>query len=127
MDPVTLIVVALTAGAAAGVKDVASAVVTDAYANLKALARKALASRRDGELVLARHDDDPQLWAAVLLKRELTEVRAGENRDLVAAAEKVLQLVDERDRHGAKYVVDVADSQGVMVGDRNFQSNTFSD
>jgi hypothetical protein len=37
MDPVTLIVAALVAAAAAGGKDVASAAVKDAYAELKRL------------------------------------------------------------------------------------------
>src|ERR1035441_7866321 len=37
MDPITLIVTALAAGAASGVSDTASSAVTDAYANLRAL------------------------------------------------------------------------------------------
>lgn len=62
MDPVTLIVTALAAGAALGLKDTASGVVKDAYASLKTLAKKRLADRRDGELVLARHEEAPEMW-----------------------------------------------------------------
>ena len=43
MDPITLIVTALAAGAALGVKDAASSAVKDAYAGLKALVSKRLA------------------------------------------------------------------------------------
>jgi hypothetical protein len=45
MDPITLIVTALAAGAALGVTDTASAMVKDAYAGLKALVRKRLGGR----------------------------------------------------------------------------------
>ena len=51
MDPITLIVTALAAGAALGVQDTASAMVKDAYAGLKALVKKTAwrrAGRRDG-------------------------------------------------------------------------------
>ena len=46
MDPVTLILTALAAGAALGVKDTASAAVKDAYEGLKALVKKRFAGRR---------------------------------------------------------------------------------
>lgn len=40
MDPVSLVVTALAAGAAIGLKDTASAAVTDAYENLKVLVKR---------------------------------------------------------------------------------------
>ncbi len=45
MDPVTLIVTALAAGAASALQDGASAAVKDAYARLKALVKKRFADR----------------------------------------------------------------------------------
>ena len=62
MDPVTLIVTALAAGAVLGLKDVTSAAVKDAYAGLKALVKKRFAGRPKGELVLAEHETAPQTW-----------------------------------------------------------------
>jgi hypothetical protein len=53
MDPVTLIVTALAAGAAPALQDGASAAVKDANARLKALVTKRFANRPKGELVLA--------------------------------------------------------------------------
>jgi hypothetical protein len=44
MDPITLIVTALAAGAALGVTDTASAIVKDAYAGPKAQVKKRLAA-----------------------------------------------------------------------------------
>ena len=48
MDPITLIVTALAAGAASALQDGASAVVKDAYARLKALVSKRFACRPRG-------------------------------------------------------------------------------
>ena len=45
MDPVTLIVTALAAGAVFGLKDTASAAVKDAYAGLKALVKRRFVGR----------------------------------------------------------------------------------
>jgi hypothetical protein len=58
MDPITLIVTVLAAGAALGITDSASSAVKDAYTGLKALLRKRLAGRPD-EVVLARHEQAP--------------------------------------------------------------------
>jgi hypothetical protein len=67
MDPITLIVTALAAGAALGVKDTASAAVGDAYAGLKALVKRRLGGGPDAELVLGRHERAPETWQAPLM------------------------------------------------------------
>jgi hypothetical protein len=66
MDPITLIVTALAAGAALGVKDAASTAVKDGYNGLKALVKKRFAGRPDAELVLARYETAPDTWQAPL-------------------------------------------------------------
>ena len=66
MDPVTLIVTALAAGAGVGMKDTASAAVTDAYTGLKALVKRRFAGHPDSELVLTRHEEAPQAWEGPL-------------------------------------------------------------
>lgn len=124
MDPVTLIVTALAAGAALGLKDTASAAVKDAYGSLKALVTRRLAARRDGELVLARHEEAPQAWKGPLVA-ELTTVGAANDAGLVAAAQALMSLVDETGSRAGKYAVQVQGSQGVQVGDHNTQRNIF--
>ena len=120
MEPVTLIVTALAAGAAAGMKDTASAAVKDAYRSLKALVARRLAGRRDAELVLARHEGAPQAWEG-----PLTAVGAAEDANLVAAAQALMSLVDGAGSLAGKYAVQVRDSRGVQVGDHNIQHNRF--
>jgi hypothetical protein len=124
MDPVTLIVTALAAGAASALQDGASAAVKDAYARVKALVMRRFANRPKGELVLAEHESAPQVWEAPLAA-ELSAAGAGGDADLVAAAQALMSLVDAAGSRSGKYVVAVSGSQGVQVGDRNTQTNTF--
>ena len=124
MDPITLIVTALAAGAALGVKDTASTAIKDAYAGLKALVRKRLAGRPDGELVLARHEQAPEKWQAPLMD-ELDQAGAGQDAGLLAAAEALMRLADETGARTGKYTVDVRGAQGVQIGDGSTQHNVF--
>ena len=79
MDPITLIVTALVAGAALGAQDTVSAMVKDAYVGLKALARKRLGGGPGAELVLAKHEQDPETWQAPLVA-ELAKTGADGDR-----------------------------------------------
>ena len=122
MDPITLIVTALAAGAALGVKDTASAMVTDAYAGVKALVKKRLGEGPGAELVLARHEQAPETWQAPLMA-ELAETGADGDRDLIAAAQALLDLVGEAEGRAGKYTADARGAQGVPIGDHNRQDN----
>jgi hypothetical protein len=128
MDPVTLIVTALAAGASAGaieaLKDDVRDAAKRAYAKLRELAKKRVAGRPDGELALERHERAPQRWESVLAG-ELTEAGAASDADLVAAANALMELMDGDGARGGKYNVTIRNSQGVQVGDRNIQVNTF--
>jgi hypothetical protein len=124
MDPVTLILTALGAGAALGVKETASAAVKDAYDGLKAMVRKRLAGRQNGDLVLAQYEKAPEIWKDPLAA-ELTATGAGSDADLVSAAQALMHLIDAAGSQTGKYTVKVTDSQGVQVGDHNVQHNTF--
>ena len=125
MDPVTLIVTALAAGAASALQDATSSGVKDAYARLKALVKKRFTGHADAELVLARHEADPQTWEAPL-NAELSAAGASGDSDLIAAAQALMSLVDAAGSCAGKYTVDVRASQGVQVGDHNIQHNTFN-
>ena len=125
MDPVTLIVSALAAGAALGVTDTVSSAIKDAYASLKALIRERLAGRPDAEVVLTRHEQAPETWRAPLMD-ELGQAGAGSDPGLLAAAQALLRLVDEAGTRAGKYTVDARGAQGVVIGDTNVQINRFN-
>jgi|SRR6266568_275335 len=124
MDPITLIVTALVAGAALGVKDTAAAAVKDAYTGLKALVRKRLGGGPEAELVLAKHEKAPETWRAPLMA-ELAETGADRDGELIGAAKALLTLVEEAGGRAGKYTVDVRDAEGVQIGDHNRQDNIF--
>jgi hypothetical protein len=98
--------------------------VKDAYARLKALVKKRLGGEQDAEVVLAKHERFPETWQAPLMA-ELAEAGADRDRDLIAAAKALLDLVGEAGG-GPKYSVDMRGAQGVQVGDHNRQDNAFS-
>lgn len=125
MDPITLIVTALAAGAALGVSDTASSAVKDAYAGLKALVKKQFRGKADAELVLAKHEQASETWRAPLVA-ELGEAGADRDTELLAAAQALMGLIDAAGTQAGKYTVDLRGAQGVQVGDRNRQDNVFN-
>ena len=125
MDPITLIVTALAAGAALGVQDTASAMVKDAYSSLKALVKKRLGGGPDAELVLTKHEQAPETWQAPLMA-ELAQTGADRDYDLIAAANALLDLLGEAGGRTGKYTIDVREAQGVQIGDHNRQDNVFN-
>ena len=128
MDPITLIVTALVAGAATGaldeVKDGAKAGVKAAYAKLRSLAGKRVAGNRGAEAALAEIEADPENWKAPLTAK-LTQLGAADDAYLVAAAQAFMDLIDEAGAKAGKYNVTITDSKGVQVGDGNIQVNRF--
>ena len=124
MDPITLIVTALAAGAAQGMTDSVSAMMKDAYASLKARVKEKLGGKPGAELVLAKHEQAPETWQAPLVA-ELAEAGADRDRELIAAAKALLDLIGEAGGAG-KYTVDVRGAQGVQIGDHNRQDNMFN-
>ena len=125
MEPVSLIVAALAAGAVAGAGHAASQAVQDAYAGLKGLVRRVLSGRPAGDVALVQHEAKPQQWTGAL-EAELVDAGAGQDAAVVAAARRLLELVDPGGARVGKYAVDVRDSQGVQIGDGNVQTNTFA-
>ena len=128
MDPVTLIVTALAAGASAGtieaLKDDVRDAVKRAYSKLRGLAKNRVVGRPDGELALERYESAPERWESVLAG-ELTEAGAASDADLVATAKALMELVDGAGARAGKYNVTIKDSKGVQVGDGNIQVNRF--
>jgi hypothetical protein len=128
MEPVTLILAALAAGASAGTLDALQDDVREkakaAYARLRGLAGKRLSGRAHGELALKEYPSAPQKWE-VLLGAELTEAGAAGDKELAAAAKALMEFVDQAGAGSGKYNVTIKDSQGVQVGDRNIQVNKF--
>jgi hypothetical protein len=112
MDPVSLVVAALVAGAAAGVKDTAGAVVTDLYTGLKALLRRRFGgdAKADSELAEVERGGDPSA-----LRRRLET--AGVDEELGGQAAELLRRLDPEGARAGKYHVQISGGKGTVVGD----------
>ena len=116
MDPVTLVVSALAAGASAALKDTASAAVRDAYAGLKALVARKLAGDPRAEVVLESNEKQPETWAGPM-KDLLTKADAASDAQLIEAAQGLLATVDPAGAATGKYNVTVSGGQVGAIGD----------
>lgn len=122
MEPLTLIVAALVAGAAKAAGDA----VPDAYTGLKALIKRKFAEDPKAEMVLEEHESDPETYEAPL-KKKLAETGADQDEEIIQAAQKLLKQLNPEAAATGKYQVEFqGEVKGAQVGDHNTQTNTFS-
>jgi len=121
MDTVTLLVTALSRNAG----DAATAAGRDAYRRLRRRVAARFAGNPARELILVKHEKEPESWRAPLAAA-LTETGAATDPEVVEAAQRLLTLLDETGARTGRYTIDMRGAQGVQVGDHNLQSNVFS-
>ena len=114
MDPVTLIVAAVAAGASAGLGDVVSQSVKDGYAGLKALLLRRLDNEKAVE-TLADFESDPETYEKPLAKK-LREAGADTDEEILRASEELLKQ-PEAAAVRAKYNVTVQGGKVGIIGD----------
>jgi len=122
VDPVTVIVSALAAGALHGVTDTATDAVKDAYTGLRDAVAAHFAGRPTAELVLAEHEQDPATYEQPLA-RQLQETGAADDPRVVELAKRLADLLGDRGRPST--VIDMRGAQGPIVGDGNTISQVF--
>lgn len=119
MDPVTVVVAALAAGAGAGVKDSATTAVKDAYEGLKGLLVERFRGKPAAELALQEYEADPQMWEAPLTAY-VREVGVDDQMRKLAS-----WLLDAANGAGPSYTINATTVQGLQQGTGNTQTNTF--
>jgi hypothetical protein len=125
MEPVTLIVSALAAGALKGAGETATNAVKEAYLALKSAVAERFTGKPAAEVVLAEHEEDPETYDKALTKYVQQEELADDPR-IIELAHRLMEVVDDAGARAGKYQVIVEGSQGVVIGDRNTQTNTFN-
>jgi phage-related minor tail protein len=111
MDPISIIVAAVVAGAAAGVKDQAAQAVKDAYEALKGL----LGHKHGVDVAPLERKPDSEAKQASL-KEDLTEVGAAADAEVVEAARRLVAEVRKHDAAAARAVgVDIDDVSAEFV------------
>ena len=115
MDPVTLIVSALAAGATAALKDTAGAAVRDAYAGLKGLLRRKLGADPEADVILDGHELKPDRWSGAVADL-VKSGNAASDEEIIAAAKRLLEVTDPAGAAAGKYNVKVQGNVGA-IGD----------
>jgi hypothetical protein len=124
VDPVSLIVAALAAGASAALKETASAAAKDAYAGLKSLLKRKAGDQPLVQDVIEKHEAEPEVWDKPL-QAELGKAGVADDEDVVRAAQRLLALVDPAGAQSGKYNVTITGGKGIVVGDHAHVEMTF--
>jgi len=106
MEPISLILTALVAGAVAAAKDTAEKGVKDAYQGLKTLIKRRFADKgkEDDSNILDKHEKKPDSKAVkALLEEELIEIEIGTDEEILNAAREVLKKGDPEGFQEGKY------------------------
>lgn len=127
MDPISLIVAALVAGAAGSAEETAKQAVKDAYQGLKGVLGRLFRNKPEAEAALEQAEEQPA-EAEEALREALAGAGADRDAEAVAAAQRVLELVDPEGAAAGKFRVAVAgDVQGQVVGDHATVTMNFGD
>jgi len=126
MDPISLIIAALAAGAMAGVRDTAGQAVKDAYTGLKALVRRRFAGNREAETALAQSERQPESDQPQLAQH-LQALGAADDEELIRAAQALLKQADPAGARAGKYDVRITGGKGIVVGDGATVTMTFNE
>jgi hypothetical protein len=126
MDPISLIIAALAAGASAGLKDTTGDAVKDGYSALKALVLRRFKGDRDAEAQVEAVEREPEADHAAL-KQRFASAGADADEELVRKARELLETLDPEGAQVGKYNVNVTGGKGVVVGDHATVTQNFND
>ncbi|WP_017653927.1 hypothetical protein [Fortiea contorta] len=130
MEPISVILAALGAGAIAATKETAGTAVKDAYQGLKSLIKQKFADqgKEDDSNIVDKHEKKLDSEAVkALLKEELISLGVDKDAEIIKLAQELLKQEKPEESATGKYnTVFQGEVKGAQVGDRNTQTNTFS-
>lgn len=124
VDPVSVVVAAMSAGAVSRLGSGASKAIDDAFKGLKSRVFRKDSESSVGALLADEYENDPETWQAAL-RRYVEREGAQRDPEVLELAVDLLYLVDERGSEQGRYNVTRRGSQAVQIGDNNVQNNTF--
>ena len=124
MDPVSLVLDALASGAAHGASGSADDAATAAFATLTRLIADRFAGNSSAEVAFSEYSVDPGTWRAPLAKA-LAVTGISADQLVLAAARRLMGLLDGAGARAGKYDIDLRGGQGVQVGEGNQQVNIY--
>ncbi len=116
MEPISLIVGALTAGAA---REVGKSAVKDTYNGLKQLIINRFIQKKNdtGETALEKFESKPEVWEKPL-KDALVESEANTDEQIIRAAQKLMGLIEPKQAAMGKFNVQAKNIQGMVQADK---------
>ena len=116
MEPISIILTALTAGAMAALQETSSTAIKDTYKGLIALISKRFNRDTKANATLEGYAEDPKTWEKPL-EKTIKEFNLSTDKEILAIAQKLLDLLKESGNY-TKYKVDIqGDVQGFVQGD----------
>lgn len=120
MDPITLaIVAALTAGATSGLSETAKAMIAEAYQGLKNVIKKKVTEKSPLITSIEVLETKPQsVGRQQTLNEEIMEAQIDQDQDILAAAHKLMTLVQPQQVGLGKFTIqNTGTVQGQVIGD----------
>ncbi len=119
MEPVSLIVGALTAGAAMAAQQVGKTAVKDSYEGLKKLIVNRFQKEKNntGEMAVEQFEAKPEIWEAPL-KDALVETNANQDDAIIKAAQDLMALIEPKQAAMGKFNVQAQNIQGMVQADK---------
>lgn len=118
MNPIDLILVALSTGALASLQATASEAIKDGYNALKTLILRRFATNTDAAATLVKYESKPEVWKKPL-EDELRQAGADQDETIIKAAQQLMTLVNLQQTSTGKFNVQVGgDIQGYAQGDK---------
>lgn len=127
MEPISLIIAALVAGATAATKDTAGQAVKDAYEGLKTLIKRKLEGDSLGQgLVDAKPEEIEQ--AKGLLKNKISNAGVDKDEEILKAAQEIMEKKDPEGASTGKYNFQVGGNFQGFAGENTGSVNqTFNE
>ena len=127
IDPVSLILTALAAGAGIIGQEAVSEVTKDAYQKLKALIQHRLADKPQAEIILQKHEENPEIWKEPL-RQELIDIQASQDNEIIRAAQQLMTIINPQQAGMGKFNVQITgDVQGFVQGDNTQVTMNFNE
>ncbi len=119
MEPASLIVGALAAGAAVAAKDVGKSVVKDSYDGLKQLVVNLFKQKKNdtGEMAVEKFESKPEVWKGPL-EDALAETGADMDENIIKAARQLMELIEPKQAAMGKFNVQAKNVQGVVQAEK---------
>jgi hypothetical protein len=127
MEPISLVVAALVAGATAGITDTASQIVRDLYSALKTGLMNKFNNQPTVQTAIVELEKEPDSQACQeKVKENLSLIDIQSDQNLLDIAQQLFSIVEKPKDESGKYKITMQNPQGVVIGDQTNVNQNFT-